>query len=480
MNQQERASEEAGGTMNVHLVAFTLAAQVVAAPAVAQTPIANTTGTGVVQSTLTATALPDVLGSLVRPAPQAIVTASADDQQAAPPGEQAGPPETGRPAEGGARWNVWNLGPVTAGMVLTFGADIGGFVQDAENTEQVGNQPTLVKWRAERINFGGTINFKTPWVWQVGGNFNGLEAEAGNRWTWLDVRLDVPIPKVGRIRIGRQKVGASHEWVMALADSVYMERATSSLFYPQRNLGVIVTNTHAKDRVMWSVGAFNDWYAQGNSFAGNGNQYAARISVLPMDPGPNRDGTMVQVGASVFYREATNGKLQYRSRPEINQSDDFIDTGKFDADHSLTTQFEAMLLKGRTGFFGEWAMTPTTAPKVGDPFFWGGFVGASYFLTKDTRPVNRREGIYQGRTTPHAPVGSNGGWGAWEIGGRYSYTDLASAAIDGGRISRWTAVLNWYMTYEWLFRIDYGYTTLNQHGTVGHAHGISARVGWSM
>ncbi len=188
---------------------------------------------------------------------------------------------------------------------------------------------------------------------------------------------------------------------------------------------------------------------------------------------------MVQVGASLFYREPTNGQLQYRSRPEINQSDDFIDTGKFDADHALTTQFEAMVIRGRAQVFGEFAMTPTTAPKAGDPFFWGGFVGAGYFLTKDTRPVNRREGIYQGRLTPHAPVGG-GGWGAWEIGGRYSYTDLASNGIDGGRLSRWTAVLNWYMTRAWLWRLDYGYLTLNRYGIVSHSHGISARIGWSM
>lgn len=456
--------------MSVHLVTLTLAACVAAAPAFAQTPAATSSG-GPLQSTLAAIAQSQVPGTPATP--KTVAATPPVDQQASSPGGEEKPPGQGKP------WNVWNTKPVNTTMVLTFGADVGGFVQDDESKEQLGHQPTLVRWRAERLNFGGTLNFKTPWVWQVGGNFNGIEAPAGNRWMWLDVRLDIPITKLGRIRVGRQKVGASHEWVMALADGVFMERATSSLFYPQRNNGVILTNSYANDRVMWSAGWFNDWYAQDNSFSGNGNQYSARISVLPMDPGRSMEATMVQVGASVFYREPTNGKLQYRSRPEINQSDYFIDTGKFDADHALTTQFEGMVIRGRAQVFGEWAQTSTTAPKVGDPSFWGAFVGFGYFLTRDARPVNRREGVYQGRLTPSHPVG-RGGRGAWEIGGRYSYTDTVSGAIDGGRISRWTAVLNWYLNREWLWRLDYGYLTLNRNGIVGHSHGISARIGWSM
>ena len=60
---------------------------------------------------------------------------------------------------------------------------------------------------------------------------------------------------------------------------------------------------------LWSAGWFNDWFGNDNSFSDNGNQYTGRISVLPVDAGPQGD-TVVQVGASVYYREAKNGKLQ--------------------------------------------------------------------------------------------------------------------------------------------------------------------------
>ena len=233
----------------------------------------------------------------------------------------------------------------------------------------------------------------------------------------MDARLDIPVPKVGRVKIGRQKVGVDHEWVMALTDWVFMERSVSSAFVPQRNVGVLVENSAAGERVVWSAGWFNDWFANDNSFSDNGNQYTARISVLPVDAGPQGD-TVVQVGAGVFYKEAKNGKLQYRSRPEINQSDYFADTGKFAADHAVTSQFEAMAIKGRWQVFADGSVTPVSAAQAGNPLFYGGFAGVGYFLTQDHHGFNRREG-YVGRFTPRSPFSLHGGGrGAWEVGGR--------------------------------------------------------------
>ena len=401
------------------------------------------------------------------------------------PAEQAGQAPTPEPAKASDQekpkngWNVWENKAFATTLILTFGVDVAEFVQDDANTEQVGPQPTLVKWRAERINLVGQIKFKRPWTYQFGGNFNGLEADRGERWTWMDARLDIPVPKVGRVRIGRQKVGVDHEWVMALTDWVFMERSVSSAFVPQRNVGVLVENSAAGDRVVWSAGWFNDWFANDNSFSDNGNQYTARISALPVDAGPQGD-TVVQVGASVFYKEAKNGKLQYRSRPEINQSDYFADTGKFTADHAVTPQFESMVIKGRWQVFADGSLTPVSAAQAGNPLFFGGFAGVGYFLTQDHHGFNRREG-YVGRFTPRSPFSLHGGGrGAWEVGGRYSYVDLTNGTIDGGTMSRWTGVLSWYPTREWRLEFNYGYITLERGGTTGYAHGLSSRVVWNM
>ena len=453
--------------MSTHVPIITVISCLLAGPALAQAPPA----TAVPQTPASAAA------AEMRTDPHSAVTATADGEQSPAATGEAQPPAQAKEQKTGNGWNVWEAGPFTTMMVLTLGADIGGFIQDDESLKQVGHQPTIVKWRAERINVGGTIHFKTPWVWQVGGNYNGLEAEQSNRWTWMDVRLDIPVPKLGRIRIGRQKVGVQHEWAMPLVDWIFMERASSSAFLPQRNVGVIVTNSHLRDRVLWSAGWFNDWFAQNNSFSANGNQYSARLSVLPVDAGPTGD-TVVQVGGGVFYREPTNGQMQFRARPEINQADYFIDTGKFAANHSVMSEFEANVIKGRAQAFTEWAMNSVSAPDAHDPLFFGGFVGFSYFLTNEHRNFNRREG-YVSRLTPRTPVG-RGGIGAWEVGVRYSYTDLTSGTIDGGLMSRYTAAVNWFATHEWQMRFNYGYITLDRAGTRGHSHGFSARIVWNM
>lgn len=387
---------------------------------------------------------------------------------------KAATPDAGPPNNG---WNRWENKALSAMMLLTVGADVGGFVQDDANTTQVGDRPTLVKWRAERINFGGTLKFPKPWVWQVGGNFNGIEADAGNRWTWMDVRIDVPLWTGGRLRVGRQKVGGGMEWELPLTDWAFMERSSSSsAFVPQRNVGVILTSTFANQRGMWSTGWFNDWFAKDNSFSGNGNQYTGRFTFLPVDSGPNGD-TLVEVGSAVFYKEATNGKLQYRARPEINQSDYFVDTGNLVADHSFTSQFETMVIRGPLQVFGELHLTPVTSRENGNPFFYGGFAGVSYLLTGEHHGYNRLGG-FQTRLTPSSSIGP--GRGAWEVAGRYSYVNLIDGLVDGGVMSRWTGALSWYLSREWKFQFNYGYITLDKGGTRGHAHGLSSRISWNM
>ncbi len=227
-------------------------------PASAQTPGMSTASTLSVPSDQPTAVLWTAAGTPADLAGQAMTPAPAKT------------PDQEKPAKG---WNKWENKAFFTTLILTFGVDAGGFVQDDANAAQVGDQPTLVKWRAERINLVGQIKFKRPWTYQFGVAFNGLDADVVDHWTWLDARLDIPIPKVGRVKIGKQKIGVDSEWLMALTDSVFMERSVSSAFVPQRNVGVLVENSAAGERVLWSAGWFNDWFGNDNSFSDNGNQY---------------------------------------------------------------------------------------------------------------------------------------------------------------------------------------------------------------
>jgi phosphate-selective porin OprO/OprP len=183
------------------------------------------------------------------------------------------------------------------------------------------------------------------------------------------------------------------------------------------------------------------------------------------------------VATGVYYKENTDGTLQYRSRPEANQSPYFVDTSKFAADHSTTTQFEVMAMRGPTQVFGEWMLTSVNAPTVGNPFFNGGFVGASRFLTGERRTFNREDGHYVGKFVPRSPFGfGHRGTGAWEVSGRYSYVDLTDAGVDGGTMSRLTGALSWYPEEHWRFEFNYGHGVLDRAGQRGHFNVFQGRA----
>ena len=130
---------------------------------------------------------------------------------------------------------------------------------------------------------------------------------------------------------------------------------------------------------------------------------------------------------------------------QANQATYFVDTGSFAGNNSTTTQFEVVANNGPTQVFGELMLTPVDAPSVGDPFFYGGFAGASYFLTGESRPFNREDGHYVGSFKPRSPFRfRNPGLGAWELSARYSYVDLTDGAVDGGMMARLTGGISWY------------------------------------
>jgi phosphate-selective porin OprO/OprP len=81
--------------------------------------------------------------------------------------------------------------------------------------------------------------------------------------------------------------------------------------------------------------------------------------------------------------------------------------------------------------------------------FQGGYAEAAYVLTGETRPYNPASASYGGiaPTNPFSLTG--GGWGAWEIAGRFSTIDLndqlaAANGVAGGRQTIYTLALNWY------------------------------------
>jgi phosphate-selective porin OprO/OprP len=92
--------------------------------------------------------------------------------------------------------------------------------------------------------------------------------------------------------------------------------------------------------------------------------------------------------------------------------------------------------------------------------FQGGYAEAAYALTGETRRYNAPSASYGGISPANPFSLSGGGWGAWEIAGRYSTMDLndqlaTANGVAGGRQTIYTLALNWYVNDNVRFMFNY-------------------------
>ena len=69
-----------------------------------------------------------------------------------------------------------------------------------------------------------------------------------------------------------------------------------------------------------------------------------------------------------------------------------------------------------------------------------------------------------------------GGRGAWEVVLRYSYSDLDSKDITGGKFWRITPMVNWHMSDNMRLEFVYGYGMLDRFDRKGATHFFQTRL----
>ena len=99
-------------------------------------------------------------------------------------------------------------------------------------------------------------------------------------------------------------------------------------------------------------------------------------------------------------------------------------------------------------------------PNLPSVRFEGGYAEAAFALTGESRAYQPATSSYGG-IVPKNPFSlSGGGWGAWEIALRYSTINLndqlaQANGVAGGRQTVYTAALNWYVSRNVRFMLDY-------------------------
>lgn len=366
----------------------------------------------------------------------------------------------------------------------------------------VGNMQDGTFFRRARFRMDGTAY--EVWEWSVEVNFENINLVTF-QGLWLGLNQ---IPIIGTLRVGNNRVPQGLEAYTNENYNTFMERACPfDTFLQNFNPGVLVENHVLDDRVTWQA-LFHRIPAAGipptgfsgtnagnnaNSGADFGNgEYAGtgRITGLPFYEAEGR--CLVHLGANYQFRKAKFDPASgvnvviFRSRPEIfpgngfvGDNTRFLDTGRIQTDYVQTVGAEFATVLGPLSLQSEYWLVDVhdarfpvgaTSRPVGSPHFQGFYAQASYFLTGENRPYDRRTGRFD-RIRPftnfwlvHTDDGASAGWGAWELAVRYSMVNLNDSPIvlgTGGQLSEYTVGLNWYLNPN--MRVQWNYVRANRN-----------------
>ena len=357
---------------------------------------------------------------------------------------------------------------INIGVALLFDHNI--LVQDENNITQVGKVEPGTEFRGERLILSGKIRgfLENPWRYMISMNYNGLDAPEGKaKFDFLDWNLEIPFgAKGGWLTLGKQKEGVGHEYIAPGTQLPWTERGTGvPAFVRQRNIGIRYSNNAFNHRMAFTMGVFNNYWETGNSFKDNGSQLTARVTGLPVY---TSDRDMVHVGVGYRHTSATNGAMNYKAKPEANTAPFFLNTGAFEASGADGIMFEGIGVRGPFTLLTEYMNTVVSSEVAGNPSFTFWQVGGSWFITGENRKYNKNNGNL-GKLLPkkNFDFSKDSGPGAFEIGMRYTLTDMTDENITGGKFGRFTTALSWYPNAHFRFDATYGLGRLDKNDLVG-------------
>jgi phosphate-selective porin OprO/OprP len=382
----------------------------------------------------------------------------------------AGEAENKAPARRLVSFNEYESPHFTIAAGFGYLYDYVAYRQD-ENSKEQFDLSSEGKVRDTRILLRGRLKFvRRATTWSLGYMYN---ADKGT-WHFRQTGVMVEVPEImGHVFVGRTKEGFSLNKVMVGYAGWTNERAPmSDAALPILADGVKWLGYAPKARLVWNLGFYGDALSEGESFSSYENQLSGRLAWLPILS--TDGGRLLHVGMSQRYGKVNNGKLRLRARPGAWAAPYFVDTEEFAADSTTMTGLEAYYRPGPFTFGSEFFFERVDAPESGNPLFHGGEVVATWLMTGETRSYNTRGGYFN-QVSPRRPV-FNGGPGAWEVVAHYSYTDLDSQVLKGGRYWRFTPMLNWYVSDHVRWETIYGYGSLDRFGLVGKTHFFQTRL----
>jgi phosphate-selective porin OprO/OprP len=396
--------------------------------------------------------MPLALTALLISLPWGVAGARAGDESPVVPERSPGEEGSAEKKEGdGESFKVyWDAGLHLRGPGDSFRIKIGGDAQndtagfaDVDSAQAEIGAPVAadVQWRRARVYAAGAVRKHLEFELRY-------DFASSNPPRLQDAYFDLvklPVPAL-EFRAGRFKAPLGLDGYTGADDTVFLERSLlSTTFLPSRNTGFLLHGHSTPLRIRWSVGALQP-EADDLSLKNNDNLgYSARFSAA-FQPDAQRK-TLLHLGLD-FWHRSVEDTLQLATRPESHIAPNFVDTGEIASRHLDIGNLEAGIQRGPLTLQGELALATVSTTSQGDLHFRAFYLQGSYFLTGETRPYRAERAVFSRPKPTRGLRGGGGGFGALELGFRFSHVDLDDGPVAGGRLGDWSFALNWYPSYH--------------------------------
>ena len=321
------------------------------------------------------------------------------------------------------------------------------------------------QFRRARIYLSGTAWEHWDWKFQF-----DLEDADDNSMSIEDAFIKYKAWDPADVTVGQRKAPFSLSALTSSKYITFIERAAPTDLFTSEAIGIGgrtpgITLENAGDKHTQAGGLYlmrqradaTDSISERKLDDGWG--FTGRVTWLPVNQSGNR---LIHTGAAFGYKHYANRTVnRFRVRPGVSEGDRIVDSDNaIAADNFWGMNLEAAGVWGPFAASAEYYYGDFDGIDIaGDTDMEGYYVQGSYFLTGENRRY--KKGAFTSVKVKN-PLGS-GGWGGWEVGLRYSSTDLgAGIGADSGDVL--TAALNWYVNSNMMFKLNYVKTFCDKGG----------------
>ena len=299
---------------------------------------------------------------------------------------------------------------------------------------------------------------------------------AGDSATIVDVYADLKFAPGAALRVGKFTSPVGLERLQSSAALSDIERALPSELAPNRDIGAQLQGEVAKGTVSYAIGVLNgtvDGRDATTTNPDNEFEYAGRLFFEPFKNDANFwSGLGFGIGGSIGDTEGTGNNFLPRYRTP-GQVQFFNYRAAVAADGSRTRWSpQGYFYRNNFGLLAEYIESAQEL-RIGateaelENTAWQ--ATASWVLTGE-------DASYRGVVKPSSPFSpGKGGWGAWELVGRYGELDVdesafplfADPAIAARSAQSWTVGVNWYLTSNLKLVANYLQTSFDGGAAAG-------------